>query len=240
MQERRRFVRLNDGLRISVILVVALLGHICSEASGETFARKGNGPIRISLTHEGLKLPLNHSQRRPTWHRKETRHFTVFYQERYIDCEKVYGQLASELGIELKSRIQKVKVFIQPGRAYAVPQQRKLFCWDVAGLRHELTHLLFYQLSRSAPIVLQEGVATYKQANSYLRALDVGLEEMLDLEANSVETKNVLSSDEGKLYRCSSAWVGRLIEGYGIEKFKEFYRLCKNESRIKKVYEQIY
>lgn len=198
---------------ISVLICVSICAHLCEigEAGSQGF------------------------------HRKITEHFIILYQDKYIDVEEVYKALSRELNLEFPSRIPQRTIIIQEARPPFKLNKRNLIVWTEPQLRHELTKLLFYPLQKNAPLVFEEGIATYKEENKFTPQ-EISLKDIMQLEG----AKLARDLREGPLYRqprfyeMSAAWVGSHVEKYGIEKFKEFYVACKNMKLFERAYKQIY
>ena len=172
------------------------------------------------------------------------------YREKYMDPEPILENLSKKFGIKPNFSGCKIKVFIQKNSACISPSLKKIYAWDKAELRHELTHLLFYQLNKQAPFSLREGIAIYGEVNNNIGyASKVKLESILDLEKAYQKIKSLsknlyrrrpTQSLESKLYSQGFSFVNFLIRKKGIEVFKEFYKKCKGFYNIKEAYQYFY
>lgn len=206
------------------IIVSVSISYLCSGLWGFT-----QPPDKRSSTH------VIHR-----WRVRNTAHFQIMYREKYIDAEEVYRNLNQELNLELRCSAPKTKVFIRQGHAYVDLSKRKIVVANEAQLRHELTHLLFYQLCPSVPLALQEGIACYKEHNDYPENLVVEFTDFLSLCSTRNSNLEFGNLERRKLYLIFASWVGRLVEEYGIEKFKQFYKLCTHPSKIRLAYDRVY
>ena len=111
------------------------------------------GVILVCLLLNGVSVfaqPKNRlasAQSVNCWRIRNTSHFQIMDQEKYIDAEEVYRDLSRKLNLRLKYTSPKTKIFIREGDAYTDLSKRKIMVANKRQLRHELTRLLLYQSS---------------------------------------------------------------------------------------------
>lgn len=221
-------------ITISILIVAAILCSVDSIYAANKFYDGKEATSKVT-----------------TWRRKCTKNFCVMYKDKYIDPEKILCELSEKFGIKPRISGIKIKVFIQEGRAYMKPGSKKVYVWDEAGLRHELTHILFCQINRHAPFAIREGIAVYAQYKESPRLPKVDVTEIVKLEKelervpksrrnNGVYGGRSNRTIEKMLYEKGHCFVANLIKEKGIENFKKFYKKCSGNYRIEKAWKEIY
>lgn len=185
------------------------------------------------------------------WNQRSTEHFVVMYKDKYFDPEQVLERLSAKFGIQSVIAGIKIKLFIKDGLAYTIVGAKTIYANDEGALAHELTHVLFLQLNRNAPISIREGIAVYAELQQETHVPAVDIKEIIALErdyskvfrtstARDTYSRIVQRKIESQFYAKGFCFVANIIRDRGIDAFKEFYKKCSSNQAIQTAWGQVY
>ena len=186
-----------------------------------------------------------------SWQVKNTEHFVVMYKDRYFDPEPVLENLTEKFDIQAVISGIKIKLFINDSSAYTIVGAKTIYASDERALIHELTHVLFLQLNRNAPMSLAEGIAIYAEAQEQVHIPPVEVKELITAENDFGRTSKASSgrsvygmqanrSKERQLYAKGFCFVNSIVGKKGIEAFKEFYKKCHSVESLQTAWDKVY
>jgi hypothetical protein len=236
MRQGNKKSKLKNEKKVKVCIFTFVLLSVLLWPYGESFAG--------ARFYHGKKQTSKVSR----WHTRNTEHFSVMYQDKYIDPEKVLLELCEEFNIQPRIAGRKIKVFIQEGHAHMKPGKKEIHVWDYTDLRHELTHVLFYQINRNVPFSIREGIATYAQYLGSEKVTAIDIDGLVSLEKQFVKVpsgktynrayaQSSKKTIESKLYNQGYHFVAYYIQEKGIEEFKDFYKKCSNLSNLRSAWQ---
>lgn len=185
------------------------------------------------------------------WKQKSTPHFIVMYRDRYFDPEQVFESVSIKFGIQALIAGIKIKLFIDDGQAYTIVGAKTIYAGNEVALTHELTHVLFLQLNRNAPLSITEGIAVYAEYQQEPNLPRVDVQQIIALERDFRRASKVKSSQNiyarrsqrsinSQLYAKGLCFVSNIIRDKGIETFKKFYKECSSPEDIEGAWNKIY
>lgn len=185
------------------------------------------------------------------WNQKSTPHFIVMYRDRYFDPEQVLESVSKKFAIQPLIAGIKIKLFIDDGQAYTIVGAKTIYAGNEVALAHELTHVLFLQLNRNAPVSIREGIAVYAEYQKEPNLPRVDIKEIIALERDFRRASKGKSTQDiygrrsqrkiySQLYAKGLYFVTNIIRDKGIETFKKFYKECSGLEDIEEAWNQIY
>jgi hypothetical protein len=223
-------------LKLKFIKTIAI---ICFCLSAQIPLAEAKEISRRPVVHQAAQR-YSESQARHHWRVKYSGRFEVYYVDKYIDVDKIFQEMCAELKIHLNVNGTKIKVFIGNGYAYAQPGAFRIVVSNEKQLRHELAHLLFCQINKNAPLILQEAVAIYAENPEAVRQEDLEFSQIAETAKAQSRAVKAFGYSENQQYRACAGWVKGIVEKEGLEKFKEFFRSADHSHNLCRAYERVY